>query len=188
MRASRFDCVVLDLRLPDMSGFELLEAIQRDPALRRVPIIVFTGRDLSDAEEIRLRKSAKSIVLKGVRSPERLLDETALFLHRVVADLPESRQADMLRHCTKATSRCRPQGAGRRRRHPQHLRPQQPARTSPHGGRHRHQRPGGHQAGRKHRGPVAGAHGRDDAGDGRLRDHAPDPHSSSSSGCCRSSR
>jgi CheY-like chemotaxis protein/signal transduction histidine kinase/HAMP domain-containing protein len=95
MRATRFDCVVLDLRLPDMSGFELLDNVQRDELLRHVPIIVFTGRDLTDAEEIQLRKSAKSIVLKDVRSPERLLDETALFLHRVIGDLPESRQ-DMI--------------------------------------------------------------------------------------------
>ena len=88
MRTKAIDCVVLDLRLPDMSGFELLEQVQSDEALRRLPIIVFTGRDISDAEESQLKKSAKSIVLKGVRSPERLLDETALFLHRVVADLP----------------------------------------------------------------------------------------------------
>jgi CheY-like chemotaxis protein len=92
MRAQTFDCVVLDLRLPDMSGFELLEQIQTDAKLRDVPIIVFTGRDLSDHEEAELRKNAKSIVLKGVRSPERLLDETALFLHRVIADLPESKR------------------------------------------------------------------------------------------------
>ncbi len=92
LHASRFDCVVLDLRLPDMSGFELLDSVQRDEGLRQVPIIVFTGRDLTDAEEIRLRKSAKSVVIKDVRSPERLLDETALFLHRIIDDLPESRQ------------------------------------------------------------------------------------------------
>ena len=93
MRTHDIDCVVLDLRLPDMSGFELLEVIQGDAALRQLPIIVFTGRDISDEEEVRLKKSAKSIVLKGVRSPERLLDETALFLHRVVADLPPAKQA-----------------------------------------------------------------------------------------------
>jgi HAMP domain-containing protein/CheY-like chemotaxis protein/signal transduction histidine kinase len=93
MRSTEIDCVVLDLRLPDMSGFELLEVIQGDAGLRRLPIIVFTGRDISDEEESRLKKSAKSIVLKGVRSPERLLDETALFLHRVVAELPPAKQA-----------------------------------------------------------------------------------------------
>ena len=92
MRERAFDCVVLDLRLPDMSGFELLAEVQKDPKLRETPIIVFTGRELSDEEEGELRKKAKSIVLKGVRSPERLLDETALFLHRVIADLPESKQ------------------------------------------------------------------------------------------------
>jgi HAMP domain-containing protein/CheY-like chemotaxis protein/signal transduction histidine kinase len=92
MRADSFDCVVLDLRLPDMSGFELLAEVQADDTLRSTPIVVFTGRELSDQEEIELRKNAKSIVLKGVRSPERLLDETALFLHRVIADLPPAKQ------------------------------------------------------------------------------------------------
>ncbi|HTL20624.1 MAG TPA: HAMP domain-containing protein [Steroidobacteraceae bacterium] len=92
MRAASFDCVVLDLRLPDMSGFELLGEVQADDNLRSTPIVVFTGRELSDQEEIELRKNAKSIVLKGVRSPERLLDETALFLHRVIADLPPAKQ------------------------------------------------------------------------------------------------
>ncbi len=92
MRAGSFDCVVLDLRLPDMSGFELLDQIQADAQLRQTPIVVFTGRELSDHEEIELRKNAKSIVIKGVRSPERLLDETALFLHRVIADLPPTKQ------------------------------------------------------------------------------------------------
>jgi CheY-like chemotaxis protein/signal transduction histidine kinase/HAMP domain-containing protein len=92
LRAGSFDCVVLDLRLPDMSGFELLAQVQEDAELRRTPIIVLTGRELTDHEETELRKNAKSIVLKGVRSPERLLDETALFLHRVIADLPQEKQ------------------------------------------------------------------------------------------------
>jgi CheY-like chemotaxis protein len=92
MREKSFDCVVLDLRLPDISGFDLLTEIQQDPKLRDTPIVVFTGRELTDSEEFELRKKAKSIVLKGVRSPERLLDETALFLHRVIADMPASKQ------------------------------------------------------------------------------------------------
>ncbi len=87
-----FDCMVLDLRLPDMSGFELLDRMQVDAEYSHVPVVVFTGRDLSDSEQTELRRKAKSIVLKGVQSPERLLDETALFLHRVIADLPESKQ------------------------------------------------------------------------------------------------
>jgi HAMP domain-containing protein/CheY-like chemotaxis protein/signal transduction histidine kinase len=87
-----FDCAVLDLRLPDMTGFELLEKIQNEPALRTLPIIVFTGKSLSTEEEIQLRQAAKTIVLKDVHSLERLLDETALFLHRVVTDLPDDKQ------------------------------------------------------------------------------------------------
>ena len=92
MRERGFDCVVLDLKLPDISGFELLEEVQQDPQLRDTPIVVFTGRELSEEEAGELRKRAKSIIVKGVRSPERLLDETALFLHRVMADLPPAKQ------------------------------------------------------------------------------------------------
>jgi HAMP domain-containing protein/CheY-like chemotaxis protein/signal transduction histidine kinase len=92
LRSDSFDCVVLDLRLPDMSGFDLLEQVQKDAALRDIPVVVYTGRELSNEEDEQLRKLAKGIVLKGVRSPERLLDETALFLHRIVADLPEAKQ------------------------------------------------------------------------------------------------
>jgi len=92
LKEKSFDCIVLDLRLPDVSGFELMESIQQDERLRDTPIVVFTGRELSTAEEEELRQKAKSIVLKGVRSPERLLDETALFLHRVITDLPPAKQ------------------------------------------------------------------------------------------------
>jgi CheY-like chemotaxis protein/signal transduction histidine kinase/HAMP domain-containing protein len=92
LREGGFDCCVLDLRLPDMSGFELLDQVKADASMGNVPIVVFTGKDLSPEEERRLRAVAKSIVLKDVQSPERLFDETALFLHRVVADLPDSKQ------------------------------------------------------------------------------------------------
>ena len=75
-----------------MSGFELLERLQAEEALRDIPIVVFTGKELTADEELRLRTAAKSIVLKDVQSPERLFDETSLFLHRVIADLPEAKQ------------------------------------------------------------------------------------------------
>ena len=88
-----FDCVVLDLRLPDMSGFELLERMRRESASAEVPVVVYTGRDLSDQEQAQLKTMAKSIILKDVRSPERLLDETSLFLHRVVTEFPREKQA-----------------------------------------------------------------------------------------------
>jgi signal transduction histidine kinase/CheY-like chemotaxis protein len=93
LREHPFDCVVLDLRLPDMTGFELLEQMRKEPALTDVPVVVFTGRDLTVSEQTRLKSMAKSIVLKDVRSPERLLDETSLFLHRVISDLPREKQA-----------------------------------------------------------------------------------------------
>ncbi len=92
LRVHAYDCCVVDLRLPDMSGFELLERLQAEPALRTIPIVVFTGKQLTSDEESRLRAVAKSIVLKDVQSPERLFDETALFLHRVVADLPKHKR------------------------------------------------------------------------------------------------
>ena len=93
LRERSFDCIVLDLRLPDMSGFELLDAMQQDArAARHADRGVHRPRTSEEeAAELRKRK-AKSIVLKGVHSPERLLDETALFLHRVIADLPPAKQ------------------------------------------------------------------------------------------------
>jgi CheY-like chemotaxis protein len=96
----RYDCVVLDLRLPDMSGFDVLERI-RDEDLGDLPVVVFTGKELSPEEDARLHMLARSVVVKGVESPERLLDETALFLHRVVSDLPD-RMREMLNSLHKS--------------------------------------------------------------------------------------
>jgi CheY-like chemotaxis protein/signal transduction histidine kinase/HAMP domain-containing protein len=87
-----YDCAVLDLRLPDMSGFEVLDGIREHASQPDLPVVVFTGKELSAQEDAQLRMLARSIVVKGVESPERLLDETALFLHRVVADLPIEKQ------------------------------------------------------------------------------------------------
>ena len=92
LRERPADCVVLDLKLPDMSGFDLLEQIRDEEALSNVPVVVFTGRELSLEEDTQLHTLARSVVVKGVESPERLLDETALFLHRVVSDLPPAKQ------------------------------------------------------------------------------------------------
>jgi HAMP domain-containing protein/CheY-like chemotaxis protein/signal transduction histidine kinase len=92
LRNGPCDCVVLDLRLPDMSGFEVLERMRADDALTDVPVVVFTGRELSAEEDAQLHTMARSIVVKGVESPERLLNETALFLHRVITDLPAEKQ------------------------------------------------------------------------------------------------
>ena len=92
LRHEACDCVVLDLRLPDMSGFEVLESMRNQEALADVPVVVFTGRELSANEDAQLHTMARSIVVKGVELPERLLDETALFLHRVFSDLPAEKQ------------------------------------------------------------------------------------------------
>ncbi|HTO64311.1 MAG TPA: response regulator, partial [Bradyrhizobium sp.] len=92
LRENPCDCVVLDLRLPDMSGFEVLDRIRSDDHLANVPVVVFTGRELSAEEDAELHTMARSIVVKGVESPERLLDETSLFLHRIITELPVEKQ------------------------------------------------------------------------------------------------
>jgi len=93
LKARSFDCMVVDLTLPDVSGFDLLEQLSQDDSLAFPPVIVYTGRDLTAEQELKLRRLSKSIIIKGARSPERLLDEVTLFLHQVVADLPERQRA-----------------------------------------------------------------------------------------------
>jgi HAMP domain-containing protein/CheY-like chemotaxis protein/GAF domain-containing protein len=95
-----FDCMVLDLKLPGMSGVELIKAVKERQAWRRTPIIVYTGKDISRDEESELRRLAETIIVKDVRSPERLLDETALFLHRVESKLPNAKR-EILRNLTE---------------------------------------------------------------------------------------
>ncbi|MBD2006456.1 MULTISPECIES: HAMP domain-containing protein [Cyanophyceae] len=92
LRNGHFDCLVLDLGLPDMTGFELIERIKQEPNMNRLPIIVYTGRELTRAQETELKRIADTIIIKDVRSPERLLNETALFLHRVQANLPQTKR------------------------------------------------------------------------------------------------
>jgi CheY-like chemotaxis protein len=92
LKEGTFDCMVLDLSLPDASGFSLLETLSTEHTYAFPPVIVYTGRDLSGLEEQRLRRYSKSIIIKGAKSPERLLDEITLFLHQVVSDLPAEQQ------------------------------------------------------------------------------------------------
>ncbi len=87
-----FDCMVLDLNLPDASGLDLLERLSGDETVGFPPVIIYTGRELDPEEELRLRRYSKSIIVKGAKSPERLLDEVTLFLHQVVSELPETQQ------------------------------------------------------------------------------------------------
>jgi len=92
LKAERFDCMVLDLKLPDMTGFELIEKLQTDLGRYDLPIIIYTGKELTRKEELHLKKVADAIIVKEASSPERLLAETALFLHRVEANLPEPKR------------------------------------------------------------------------------------------------
>ncbi|HUP90132.1 MAG TPA: response regulator, partial [Longimicrobiales bacterium] len=92
LKEGHFDCMVLDLGLRDMSGFTLLETIKTDPTLQELPVIIYTGKDLTREEDTQLRRYAETIIVKDARSPERLLDETALFLHRVESKLPAAKR------------------------------------------------------------------------------------------------
>jgi HAMP domain-containing protein/CheY-like chemotaxis protein/signal transduction histidine kinase len=105
LHEKHFDCMVLDLGLHSgaMSGFDLLEKVKSDPDNHDLPIIIYTGRDLGWEDETKIKKYAETIIVKDVKSPERLLDETALFLHRVEAKLPEQKRK-MLEHLHDADS------------------------------------------------------------------------------------
>jgi CheY-like chemotaxis protein/HAMP domain-containing protein/GAF domain-containing protein len=92
LEEQRFDCMVLDLKLPAMQGFQLLEKVKADERFSSLPVIIYTGKDLTRREETRLRRYAETIIVKDVRSPERLLDETSLFLHRVESRLPAEKR------------------------------------------------------------------------------------------------
>ncbi len=92
LKNQTFDCMVLDLSLPDTSGYSLLETLSQESAYAFPPVIVYTGRELSQDDEQRLRRYSKSIIIKGAKSPERLLDEVSLFLHQVISELPDEQQ------------------------------------------------------------------------------------------------
>ncbi len=92
LQDEHFDCMVLDLGLPDMTGFQLITRVKSEIGLRKLPTIVYTGKELTRREEAELRRLAESVVIKDAGSPERLLDETALFLHRVTAKLPDGKR------------------------------------------------------------------------------------------------
>ena len=122
LKQQTFDCMVLDLSLPDSSGYALLEKLSREGAYSFPPVIVYTGHELSADQELDLRRYSHSIIIKGAKSPERLLDEVTLFLHQVVAGLSEEKQ-------TPDSPRARPRRRARRPAHtrgrgrrPQHLR------------------------------------------------------------------
>jgi CheY-like chemotaxis protein/CHASE3 domain sensor protein len=92
LKQTTFDCLVLDLSLPDLSGYEMLQRMAETDEVSFPPVIVYTGRSLTRDEEQRLRRFSRSIIIKDVRSPERLLDEVTLFLHQVESKLPAERQ------------------------------------------------------------------------------------------------
>ena len=166
------DCCVVDLRLPDMSGFELLDKLQDLPGVRDVPVVVFTGKELTEDDELRLRTVAKSVVLKDVQSPERLL--------RRDGALPPPRRRRSARGATRDAGPAarlerrpaQPQGAGGRRRCAQHLCVDDRAREPRHAGAERDQRPPGDRRDSSHAGSERGADGHHDARHGRLRDDA----------------
>jgi CheY-like chemotaxis protein len=92
LKSMHFDCVVLDLTLPDIDGFALLDIISKEKRLADLPVVIYTAKELDRKEVAKLKRFAKTIVIKDASSPERLLNETALFLHRSPADLPDAQR------------------------------------------------------------------------------------------------
>ena len=142
LQAATFDCVVMDLGLSDMSGYELLDRMANEAAYSFPPVIIYTGRTLQRGDEERLRRYSHSIIIKSARSPERLLDEVTLFLHQVESQLPadQQRMLDAVRYrdsILEASDPCR------RRRRAQHFCDQQRPCTE---GRDDRDRPNGKEA------------------------------------------
>ena len=179
---------MLDLRLPDMSGFEVLDQIRKDETLSNVPVVVFTGRELSAEEDAELHTMARSIVVKGVESPERLLDETSLFLHRVITELPVEKQR-MLEKLNSSDEDLVGKTALLVDDDARNIFAlSQRAGTARHEGADRDDGPRGHRAGGIDPEDRDRADGHHDAADGRLSDHGRDPAKSVASAGCRSSR
>ena len=107
LTGGRFDCAIIDLGLPDIGGSELIERIRATQEGEELPIIVYTGRELTAPEEQQLKHSASTIILKDTRSSERLLDETALFLHRAIASVPPDEQIRVERKDVESLQGCR---------------------------------------------------------------------------------
>ena len=175
--SQRYDCMVLDLKLPEMGGFALLEKRQgRRPRYSSIPVIVYTGKELTRREETKLKKFAETIIVKDASSPERLLDETSLFLHRVEAKLPQEKRR-MLEQLHSADEVFKQQeDPDRRRRRAERLRAHERPRVARHGGAVRRERQTtASSLLQRHPDDRPRPDGHHDAGDGRLRDDAGDP-------------
>ena len=178
LRNNTCDCVVLDLKLPDMSGFDVLEALSKDAAVSDVPVVVFTGRELSAEEDTRLRTMARSVVVKGVefaRTPPRR-DRVVLAPHR---RRPSARKAAHAGAVARFRRRHhRPDGAARGRRRPKYLCAEQRFGTTRHACRNGNDGQGGDREPRVDAGGLHRADGHHDAGDGRVPNDAGHPRAS----------
>ena len=167
--------MVLDLKLPKRGGFELLEQIKQDERHAATPVIVYTGKELTQGETTKLRKLADTIIVKDASSPERLLDETALFLHRVEKKLPQQKRRLLEQLHSSGGGLQGQEDPHRRRRRAQHLRPDERARGTRHGGRSTPRTARMASSAPEHAGRRPRPDGHHDAGARRLRDDARDP-------------